>query len=205
MKTLGEFISEKRKERGFSAKTLAERAGISDAHVIFIEQGQRQPTLNVVLRLLDALSIDIEEVLKETRSKAAPTNIEISANMIPLISWQKAGLWKKIRDTVGPEDVEKWIASDLRGKNLFALRVADDSMKPEFMEGDLITIDSTSAIATGDFVIVKSGKTGVACRQLKKFGSRWVLNPLNPIYAELETTRKDFSIIGKIVKKEKRY
>lgn len=38
-----------------------------------------------------------------------------------------------------------------------------------------------------------------------KYGPRWVLHPLNPKYEDQEVPKGAFKIIGKVVKKEKRY
>jgi SOS-response transcriptional repressor LexA len=57
----------------------------------------------------------------------------------------------------------------------------------------------------GDYVVVKDGEEKATFKQLKKYGSRWVLHPLNPNYDDQEVPKGAFKIIGKVVKKEKRY
>jgi len=66
---IGEFIFRKRKTAGLSAKKLGDRAKVSDAYILFIEKGKRNPTFDVVARLLSALKVDWDEFLTATGYK----------------------------------------------------------------------------------------------------------------------------------------
>lgn len=206
MVTVGEYIREKRKGLGLTAKELARRARVSDGHIIYIEKGQRRPTFEKLMGILDALGVEIVDFLEKTGY--AEPNVEpvriARLLRVPVISWVIAGRWKEVCDAFEPGDADEWIETDVRGKNVFALRVVGDSMEPEFKEGDVIIVNPGVEAAPGDFVVVKSNEEATF-KQLKKFGPRWVLHPLNPKYADLEVKRDGFKIIGKVVKKEKRY
>lgn len=58
---------------------------------------------------------------------------------------------------------------------------------------------------SGDYVVVKNGKGEATLKQLKKYGNTFVLHPLNPRYQDMEVIKGEFQIIGKVVKKKKRY
>ena len=63
--TLGEFIKNKRIEKGMSRNALGTNAGISHTEVYRIETGERQlPSLKVLCSIADALSIPQEELMK---------------------------------------------------------------------------------------------------------------------------------------------
>ncbi len=207
MRTLGEFIREKRQEQGLSARQLAERAGVSDAHIIYIETGRRNPTFYKVMNILDALGAGVEDFLREARPGVA--NIEPASiggfHRVPVISWVVAGRWKDVCDAFEPGDADEWIESDVRGKNVFALRVVGDSMEPEFKEGVIVIVSPHVEAVPNDYVVVKNPDEEATFKQLKKYGTRWVLHPLNPKYEDQEVSRGEFRIIGKVVKKEKRY
>jgi SOS-response transcriptional repressor LexA len=207
VKSVGEFIREKREEQGLSARQLAEMAGVSDAHIIYIETGRRNPTFDKVMNILDSLGVGVEDYLKEARPGVA--NIEPARigghHRVPVISLVLAGKWKEVCDAFEPGDADEWIESDVRGRNVFALRVVGDSMEPEFKEGEVVIVSPHVEAVPGDFVIVKNRAGEATFKQLKKYGSRWVLHPLNPKYQDLEVSRGEFKIIGKVVKKEKRY
>jgi SOS-response transcriptional repressor LexA len=207
VKTLGEFIREKREEQGLSARQLAEMAGVSDAHIIYIETGRRNPTFGKVMNILDALGVSVEDYLKESRPGIA--NIEPAQirglHRVPVISLVVAGKWKEVCDAFEPGDADEWLDSDVRGKNVFALRVVGDSMEPEFKEGEVVIVSPQVEAVPGDYVVVKNRDGQATFKQLKKYGQKWVLHPLNPNYDDQEVSRGQFKIIGKVVKKEKRY
>ncbi len=207
MKTVGEFIRQRRAGQGLSARQLAEAAGVSDAHIIYIEKGQRKPTFDKVMRIMEALGVSVEEFLAETghgEANVEPARIG-GLQRVPVISWVTAGMWQDVCDAFEPGDADEWIDSDVRGRNVFALRVVGDSMEPEFKEGEIVVVSPHVEAQPGDFVIVKNVREEATFKQLKKYGPRWVLHPLNPKYQDQEVRRGEFRIIGKVVKKEKRY
>jgi transcriptional regulator with XRE-family HTH domain len=55
MKSVGKFIRAKREERRLPARELAKRAGISDAHVLYIENEKRKPTFDGLVKSHAAL------------------------------------------------------------------------------------------------------------------------------------------------------
>ncbi len=132
MKTVGEYIRAEREDRDLFAKELAKRAGISDGHIIYIEKGQRKPTFDVVMKILKALNVDVQEFLQETGylpTNAEPAKIK-KLRPVPIISWMVAGNWNEVSDIFQLEDAEDWIGADVKGKSVFALRVKGDSNPP---------------------------------------------------------------------------
>jgi|Deesub1362A_J573_1020465.scaffolds.fasta_scaffold00740_33 SOS-response transcriptional repressor LexA len=207
MKTVGEFIKEKRKERGISARQLAQRAGVSDAHIIYLENAKREPTLPTLKKILDALGVSFQDFISETGY--SDVNVEPvqmkRLYQIPVVTWVTAGRWKEVCDAFEPGDADEWIESDVRGRNVFALKVIGDSMEPEFKEGEIIIVNPHVEASPNDFIVVKNRNEEATFKQLKKYGSKWVLHPLNPKYPDQEVKKGEFKIIGKVVKKEKRY
>lgn len=206
-KTIGQFIREKREELGLSVRQLAERAGVSDVHVGYIEKAKRDPSFKVLSQVVSALRMPWDEFLIETgyiQPSAAPAKTG-SLTQIPLISWAKAGDWQEVCDMFEPGDADEWIETDIKGKCIFALRVAGDSMEPEFNEGEILVIIPDADVNPGEFVVVKSEKGEATLKQLKKYGNTFVLHPLNPRYQDMEVKKGELRVIGKVVKKEKRY
>ncbi|MDP2168265.1 MAG: XRE family transcriptional regulator [Thermodesulfovibrionales bacterium] len=205
---VGDFIKERRLKAGLSAKEAAKRAGVSDAHILYIEKEKRKPTFDVLVRILNALGVSMEEFLKETGYMEANVEAIGAAGRlfkIPVVSWVTAGRWKEVCDAFEPGDADEWIDSDVKGKSVFALRVTGDSMEPEFKEGEIIIVTPHVDVNPNDFIVVKNKDGEATFKQLKKYGTKWVLHPLNSRYPDLEVRRGDFTIIGRVVKKEKRY
>lgn len=62
---LGSVILGARKARGLRQSDLAERSGVTQADVSRIERGQVAPTTQTLLKLTDALGVEIQFVLSE--------------------------------------------------------------------------------------------------------------------------------------------
>ncbi len=59
---LGKRIKDLRNRAGLTQDALAERVQINSKYLSAIERGQENPTLDVVLRLADALNVEPQEV-----------------------------------------------------------------------------------------------------------------------------------------------
>lgn len=208
MKPLGEFLRGKREARGMSLRGAAKTAGISHVHIRDIEEGRKSPSFDKVMKLLRAYMIDTNEFLRETGY--LPQNVEPleteSLYKIPLISWIVAERLDNVRYSLQDGDAEEWITSDVQGQNVFALRVMDDSMQPEFREGDIIIVSPHKIPDHDDYVIVKNDQGATAFRQFKRYGKTRILHPLNPKYPDMEFSGgHKFKVVGKVVEKKKRY
>nr|DAW29970.1 MAG TPA: Helix-turn-helix XRE-family like protein [Caudoviricetes sp.] len=51
-----------RKERNMTLKRLSEITGISEAHLSYVERGEREPSLSTIIRIAVALNIDEKEL-----------------------------------------------------------------------------------------------------------------------------------------------
>lgn len=60
--TLGERIRDAREARGLTQADLAERAGVAQAYLSYLEQDQREPSLSIAARLARELGIALDEL-----------------------------------------------------------------------------------------------------------------------------------------------
>ena len=67
-----EILRETREGKNVSMNSLAAKAGLSQQMVSYVERDMRNPTLETVLRMTDALDMDIVDLLTQAkiRSKA---------------------------------------------------------------------------------------------------------------------------------------
>lgn len=63
-KSIGNFIAQKRKERGLTQKELAGRLNISFQAVSKWEQNMALPGTDILLRLAGELQVNVEDILK---------------------------------------------------------------------------------------------------------------------------------------------
>lgn len=69
-KEVAALLQQERKRRNLSMTVLAERSGLSQASVSYIERGMRIPTLDTLLRIATALDVDLSDLIRRA-SKAA--------------------------------------------------------------------------------------------------------------------------------------
>lgn len=60
----GKRVREIRKERGLSQVELAAKVGIDRSYMGFLERGERNPSLEVIAKIAEALSVTPDELLK---------------------------------------------------------------------------------------------------------------------------------------------
>lgn len=63
MLSIGEYIKEKRNERGLSARELARRSGVSQPYLSQLETGKNNnPTADVLQKIATGLGVDFKEI-----------------------------------------------------------------------------------------------------------------------------------------------
>lgn len=206
--TIGDYMKAKRTGLGMSLREAAKLAGISHVHVKDIESDAIKPSFEKIINLLRAYHADIQEFLKEIGY--LPENVEPSLigelHPVPVISLVAAGQWNAASDEYPPGVADEWVASDVKGQNIFAVRVKGDSMEPEFTEGDIIILDPHAKTYHNDYVIVRNDEGEATLKQLKQYGKIKVLHPLNAKYPDLALSeRHQYVVVGRVVEKKKRY
>ena len=68
---MAHILRREREKAGLSMNEVAQRAGLSQQMVSYVERGMRNPTLETLLRIASAIEIDlaavISQAVKETR------------------------------------------------------------------------------------------------------------------------------------------
>ena len=103
---------------------------------------------------------------------------------VPLLSNVQAGMYKEFLDNTIPSDASYEQIPSIAPVNryTFALRVAGDSMEPEFPEGMVLIIEPELDPEPNDYVVARNGGNETTFKQLVKDGGDWYLKPLNPRY-----------------------
>jgi len=67
------LLQAEREARGLSKYAVAARSGVSQQMISYVERGMRNPTLEIMLRLADAVGVRLETLLKKARVTAKET------------------------------------------------------------------------------------------------------------------------------------
>ena len=104
---------------------------------------------------------------------------------VPVVTWESVAGWRQWPDILYPPEVLKWVSLPRRWTGVVvALRVPDDSMQPEFVQGDLVGVSLGAKVKRGQFIVVSDNEGGhCALRQLVSDGNRFLLKPVNQRYA----------------------
>ena len=68
---VAQTLREERLRKNLSMNALAERAGLSQQMVSYVEQEERNPTLDTLLRISTALDVKLEELIEQARATAS--------------------------------------------------------------------------------------------------------------------------------------
>jgi transcriptional regulator with XRE-family HTH domain len=63
------LLREEREKRGLSMNVVAQRAGLSHSIVSLIERDLRNPTLDTLLRIAEAIEIDLGDILTRAQKE----------------------------------------------------------------------------------------------------------------------------------------
>jgi transcriptional regulator with XRE-family HTH domain len=67
---VADILRQEREKRGLSMNQVAERAGLSQQMVSYVERQMRNPTLETVLRMAAAIEIEFIDVLRRATKTA---------------------------------------------------------------------------------------------------------------------------------------
>lgn len=219
-------------EKGMTRTEVAKRLQKSESYVSFLCSGRKKPprpdSMALLIRAVDANKEEAKRLMdyaldralgdhsklfKSTKGLELRDVIVPPKREIPILSWVNASVMAEADDADLPPGIGMEgsisVGDDVKGKHLFALKVKDNCMEPEFRHGDIIIVDPDLPTNSGDFVVAKmKDQPEATFKQLKIYDTKIVLHPLNPSYTDLEFTKREFEkikIIGRVIEKKKRY
>lgn len=87
---LGQRIRESRIKKGYTQQELADRAGIGVVYISEIERGIKMPSLNSFIKIIDALGVSADYVLRdEIPTGKEYIGMEITEKLLALTPGQR--------------------------------------------------------------------------------------------------------------------
>ncbi|MFD1246122.1 LexA family protein [Paralysiella testudinis] len=203
--TIGERIRQKRKELKLTQKELARRMKeVSHVAISQWESNTTKPNAENLYDLSILFGCDLSWLLKGEGQSSNVASINLNGNMVPIISYNILETWD-IAQPLQMMKEEEHIMTDVNiSVFAFAVRVLGDSMKPDFIEGDIVIIDPEIKPEPGEFVLARN-QNNVLFRKYRedgsdlKGGSHFILTPLNKDYVQVVSRDQDVRIIGTMV------
>ncbi|HBP6867953.1 TPA: helix-turn-helix domain-containing protein [Legionella pneumophila] len=159
---IGERIFQERQAKGLTRKALAELTDdLKPSRINNWERGLRTPGPEEIKQLAEALDVAPGYLMCLTDDKQIKQEFPWLGALVPLLNAQQAcdpkPMIQSIRD--GSEECSVSFIplspeiSQKLGENAFGLRVQDDSMAPELIEGDFVIVDPDKTIRPGGLVV----------------------------------------------------
>ncbi len=200
-------------------KKLMEEKGVTQ-HEVASAIGIKQPSLNAwlsgrtksvksenLIPLAAYFRVDPNWLLTGRKDRAEkdfcvaePKVIYTSAELgRPVLLTVAAGGIHEAIAHIHPDDTE-WIVPDsVESRDASAwLIIENDSMEPDFSEGDLILVDPNSRWENGSYVVAANAEGLWTFKKLVRDGSDWYLKPLNEKYPTRQIS-EDMVIVGRAV------
>jgi len=66
-----QLLSEERERRGLSKYAVAEKSGVSQQMIGYVERGLRSPSLETIVRMAAGLEVDLPAIIKRAQTAVA--------------------------------------------------------------------------------------------------------------------------------------
>lgn len=111
--SLAKRIHEERERAGFTLEQLADKADLSKTYLWELEKdtnGIKKPSADVLLRIAEALSITIADLLALPAVRVDETNVNLAPSLIEFRDWMK-----KIKEPLSEDDMRDLATMRFRG------------------------------------------------------------------------------------------
>lgn len=203
-----ERVRRLRLQKGLTQERLGELMGVTKHTISTIESGKHETRLSTKGRLADALGVTIETLDgREVRSnelKDLKLREPMDVVLIPIVGEVRAGVSMYAQNNiVGYQKVD----SDQikQGKTYFYLKVVGDSMDKYIREGDMVLVEHTPVVESGDIVIAMVNEEEAVIKRIKFLKDTLSLIPesTNPTHKTAIYNPEDILIVGRVIKAER--
>ena len=214
MTTLKDRLKSARLESGKTQAEVAEAVGISQPAYQALESGKNQKSafLPQIAELLEVDAYWLQTGIDKSNNQYQRTlesNVQSTdkkLRKIPVLDFVQAGSWREVvYDGINPMG---WTYTSYQGINpdeIFSVTVSGLSMSPRFNPNDELVVDPNLATQPGDFVIACNNDYDVTFKKYRVTGydengrEQFLLVPLNPDFAPLDSRINNIRIIGVVV------
>lgn len=188
-----------RKRLHWTQADVASRIGVDRSTYTKYENGQSEPSLDIIQRLADLFDVSIDTLI----GGSVPTSSSPNGVMVPVLGDVAGGLPMLAQENI--IDYEE-VSKDLTAcGDIIGLRVNGHSMEPRICDGDVVIVRRQGDADTGDIAVIVVNGDSATVKKIKKDadGSIWLI-PNNPAfeavhYSPQEQADLPVNIFGKVV------
>lgn len=198
-----------RKEAKITQVELAKKLNVTQGTVANWERGVREPDIETIQRIADALNININTLFSDLSHSNNRDSIEVlpadGIRKIPLFESVAAGFGAYPDSTVIGY-IPVYISSDWEAEHTIAIKVKGDSMYPKIEDGDIVVVCKDADYSDGQIVVVRIDETEAVVKRIHLSQTRLVLESINPEYKDRVFDREEMNritvegVVRKIVK-----
>ena len=197
MLDVGKMIKELRIKKNISQEDLANILSVNRATIANYESGRRALTIDKLEELLDALDTSLADFFNSNNLEKTDLRPE-ELRKIPILSDVSAGYGKEAL-----EEATHWIKlpASIARNAAFGTFVAGDSMEPKINDGDLLLVQDSPQLDSGEIGVFLLNEK-VYCKRFhyNPITKNLVLKSLNSNYDPIPINENDdFRIVGKVV------
>lgn len=212
---LGERIKKTRQAKGMTITDLCRRAKISRPYYYNVEKGISTPSREIVDKIASALHVSPDVLLSDVQVARKRNDVDLKERRIikaidiiriPILGEVRGGL-----SMFAAGNIEGYTTQDIQSlnsdKTYFALRVIGDSMDKLIREGDLVIVEQTNTVETGDIAIVLMNDDESTIKRIKYVNNLIALVPesYNPAYEPQLISPEMVQIIGKVIESKRSF
>ncbi|WP_370822768.1 LexA family protein [Acidaminococcus massiliensis] len=198
--SIGLKIKEARKSSNLTQMELAQKTSLSRSYIGDIEKDRYNPSVATLKLIAAATQQPMSFFVDSVNHESDPPKHGVR---IPVLGTVVAGSPSyAVENIIGWEEVTPKMAQ--QGK-LFALKIRGESMMPDLHPEDLIVVQETPDVESGETAVVLINRDEATVKQIKKTPEGVVLYAKNPsVYAPHFYTNKEIEelpvkIIGKVI------
>lgn len=197
MESVSELIKVARTRKGWTQRTLAMYAEVSNQTISDIEKGVR-PTAATLNKIARALNINVLPFLMAAGYLEEADYTTGATTAIPVYGHIRAGQpLLATTDEDGVIDVATALADS---GTLFALRVQGDSMIGDgILPGSVVIVRQTAQVDAGSIAVVLVDKEEATVKRFRRKNGHIVLESANSRYRDLTYAESEVQILGEVV------
>lgn len=184
-------IKSVREAKKHSVRSFASLLGTSPPTISRVENGQRSPDINLILRIVTTFKCDLAWIM---------TGVSPDGGAVPLSSG-RIPIYRDLPDDLKNPPValiDAWLDLPALPSSAVAIYCQDDSASPILRRGDLIIFVPVEC-SVGDLALLADQWGEAKVRRVRSGSSGLTYYAENPEYRERDE-RAEFKPIGKVIK-----